>query len=365
MREILVVGGGPAGLSAAAEAAKLGAEVEVIEEDGEAGIPEHCAGLVSLKGLHLVIGTSAPVIREIRGFKVFTPSGRAYTARGNQAKAAVVDRPALEKELLRAAEKAGASVKFSTKYSGIEHCKVLLNAEGTKGAVSKRLGLQVPESIPAAQLDLETQDYEEDLVEIHLGDFAPDFFAWVVPRKGSVRVGLATRSGVPLRILEWMLEKGRLAGRFPGAKRGRPIFGKVVTGGPLRRAEAGRAIAIGDAGGFVKPTTGGGVVLGCLTARLAARAAVRFIQEGAALDSFSTEWKKAYGREFYLMKAAMRVYRRMRAEEMEALFSALEEGGVLAEITQYDMDLQGKALTRALRTRALFRLLPAILRSFL
>ncbi len=363
MRDLLIVGGGPAGLSAAIEAARLGLEAEVLEEHAEVGIPEHCAGLVSLRGLREILGREAPIIREIKGFRVYSPSGKAYTVKGDEAKAAVIDRPAFERELLRRAEASGVTVTLGSRFSGDERFRVLINAEGTAGRVSKRLGLGVPESIPAAQLDLETQDFDDDLVEIYLGSFAPGFFAWAVPRRGGVRVGLAARGVVPLRSLEMLLEKFGPWRRLSGARRSAPIFGKVVTGGPLKVAHRGNAVAIGDAGGFVKPTTGGGVVLGCLTARLAARAAYRFLSGEGGLGSFGKAWKRSYGLDFALMGLARSVYDRMGAGEVESVLEVLHSGGALRGAVQHDMDLQGKALWRLAKSRIFFRLVPAALRA--
>lgn len=363
MRDLLIVGAGPAGLSAAAEAARLGAETVVVEEDKEVGLPEHCAGLVSLSGLREILGNEAPVIRRIKGFRIHAPSGAAYTARGKHAKAAVIDRPAFERELLRRAEAAGAIVALGTRFeSSIAESKAIIIAEGTKGRISRRFGIPPPKSIPAAQLDLETRDFDEDLVEIYLGGFAEGFFAWVVPRKDGVRVGLASEGGVPLRSLEWMLEKGPLKERFQNAKKSDPLFGKVVTGGPVRQPHKSKVIAIGDAGGFVKPTTGGGVVLGCLTARLAARASIK---DGLGAEGFSKSWKEAYGRDFFMMKAAMKVYRKMGPRELDKALRLLDKENLLADVLKFDMDLQGGALSRIARSPALLYFLPAMLRIFI
>lgn len=49
--EAVVVGAGPAGLIAAREIASRGYDVKVFEEHPEVGVPNHCAGLVSVDGL--------------------------------------------------------------------------------------------------------------------------------------------------------------------------------------------------------------------------------------------------------------------------------------------------------------------------
>ncbi|MEJ5292399.1 MAG: NAD(P)/FAD-dependent oxidoreductase [Candidatus Methanosuratincola sp.] len=365
MRDLLIVGGGPAGLSAAIEAARLGLETEVIEEHAEVGFPEHCAGLVSLSGLRKILGTEAPIIKKVKGFRVYSPSGKGYTVKRMEAKAAVIDRPLFERELLRRAEASGARVTLGARFRGDERFGVLINAEGTAGRVSKRLGFGIPDAIPAAQLDLETSDFDDDLVEIYLGSHAPGFFAWSVPRKDGVRVGLAARVGVPLRSLEALLERFGPWRGLSGARRSPPIFGKVVVGGPLKEVQKGRAIVIGDAGGFVKPTTGGGVVLGCLTARIAARAAHRLLSGKGGRVDFGKEWKMSYGRDFMLMRLARAIYSRMGESELEGTLEALYSCGALEDAIKYDMDLQGRALWRLARSKIFFRLAPTALRAML
>jgi len=352
LHDILVVGGGPAGLIAGAEAARNGAEVLVVEEDPEIGQPDHCAGLVSKDGLEKIIEpTPAFILSRINRARIYAPSGKMYEAKTEGVKALVIDRTMLDKELLRRAEANGVEVATSQPYKPELRCKVLIDAEGTKGRLARRLNLGVPRSIPAAQLDIELKDVEKDVVELHTGEWAPGFFAWVVPRGDHVRVGLATYEGIPLELLKRMLEKNRNFERMKNARVLRTISGKVVVGGPLRHVVHGKGIAVGDAGGFAKPTTGGGVVLGGLTAKLAGRVAAEAVLRGGALEGFDGEWRALYGREFQTMRLAARIFRNMGGGELERALRISSEEGVLGLLTGYDMDLQGAAVSRVLRSR--------------
>ena len=352
LHDVLIVGGGPAGLIAATEAVHAGAKALVVEEDPEIGSPDHCAGLVSKEGLEKIIEpTPAFVLSRINRARIYAPSGKMYEGKTEGVKALVIDRTRFDKELLRRAEANGVEVVTNQPYKPELRCKVLINAEGTKGRLAKRLNLSIPRSIPAAQLDIEVKDFEKDVVELHTGGWAPGFFAWVVPRGDHVRVGLASYEGVPLELLKRLLEKNRNFERMKGARVLRTIAGKVVVGGPLRHTVRGNAIAVGDAGGFVKPTTGGGVVLGGLTARLAGRAAAEAVLRGGALEGFDVEWRALYGREFQTMRLAARIFRNMRDGELERALRISSEEGVLSLLTGYDMDLQGAAVGRVLRSR--------------
>lgn len=351
---------------AAAEAAKAGAEVEVFEEDRDVGLPDHCAGLVSSRGLEAITQSKSFVMGKIKGARIFSPDGRRYEVMGSDVKAFAIDRPKFDVEMLRAAERAGVRMNLGTRWEGGSDGRLLLIAEGTKGRVSRKMGLRPPESIPAAQVDIATDAFVGDMAEIHTGEWAPGFFAWVVPRGEEVRVGLASRRGVPLELLNRMLEKNQhISSKVKGARMSAPIFGKVVVSGPLRKAAGRGHIAIGDAGGFVKPTTGGGVVLGCLTAKIAGRVAAEALVGKGTLASFDKEWRKEFGRDFAAMKIAAKVFSNMRAQEVEGALRCLDKEGLLGAAAGYDMDLQGAVVSKAARSGAVRYALIPLLRSIL
>ncbi|MDD1775875.1 MAG: NAD(P)/FAD-dependent oxidoreductase [Candidatus Methanomethylicus sp.] len=365
MQDILIAGGGPTGLMAGAEAARSGAEVLILEEHGEIGFPDHCAGLVSTTGLNAIASSGNFILNRIRGARIFAPSGIAYEVFGKLTKAAIIDRPKFDKELLRQAESAGVEVQAGMPFDPTIGRKITIIAEGTSARLTRRFGFKVPKSIPAVQLDLEKVDFERDMVELHFGNWAPGFFAWVVPRKEGVRIGLAAYEGVPKQLLDkMMLKNEHFRVLASGARISKPLFGKVVVGGPSKRTAIADALVVGDAGGFVKPTTGGGVILGCLTAKAAGRAAASAVREEIPLSSFEATWRKAYGKEFMIMGIARDVLRNMTAIEMERALEELKKINLLDSLLGYDMDLQGSAVGRVIRSRLARHAIIPLLRSF-
>jgi digeranylgeranylglycerophospholipid reductase len=360
MRDIIVAGAGPAGLIAGAEAAKAGAGVLIMEEDSVVGKPDHCTGLISKTGLEKLIAPSPSfVLNEIKGARIFSPSGKGHEVITDETKAYVIDRTKFDLELARVAEKCGAEVVTGEAFPKEEKSKVIINAEGVKGKTSRLLGFDLPKSIQAVQMDVEVDDFEKDMVELYIGRHAPGFFAWRVPRGDHVRVGLACYRGVPLELLRNMIESDRNFARVKGGKSLGILPGKVVIGGPLRKTVLGNAMAIGDAGGFVKPTTGGGVALGGAIAQIAGRVAAQHIIDGRPLKRFEKEWKGSYGREFRVMKLAARIFSNMREEELERGIASAQGTGILGAISEYDLDLQGKAVNKILESKLLrFAVMP-------
>lgn len=350
--EILVVGGGPSGLTAAKEAALNGAKVTLIEEDREIGKPDHCAGLVSINGLRNILPNYEDVIiNKIRKVRIFSPMGRRYEISLKEYKAVVVDREKLDLKLMEMAERAGVKIITNTPFNPSFKYDIMINAEGVKARICRRFGLEIPKSLPALQFDLELSDFEKDVIEIYTGSMAPKFFAWLVPRYDHVRVGLASESN-PKKLLMNFIEK-----RFK-AKILRTLWGKVVIGGPVKKAVRGRIVSVGDAGGFVKPTTGGGIVFGCLIAKMAGKmAALR------RLSDFDREWKKVYLKEFKSMLLAAKVFRSMNYKELERVLEKTNNSNLLEKLASYDMDFQGRAILRIATSRVAMSILPPFLRS--
>ncbi|MCX8169718.1 MAG: NAD(P)/FAD-dependent oxidoreductase [Candidatus Methanomethyliaceae archaeon] len=349
--EILVVGGGPSGLTAAREAALNGAKVTLIEEDREIGKPDHCAGLVSINGLRNILPNYEDVvINKIRKVRIFSPMGKEYEILPREYKAVVVDREKLDLKLMEMAERADVKIITNTQFNPSFRYYIMINAEGVKARICRRFGLEIPKSLPAIQFDLELSDFEKDTVEIYTGSMAPGFFAWLVPRYDHVRVGLASEEN-PKKLLMNFIEK-----RFR-AKILKTLWGKVVIGGPVNKAVRGRLVSIGDAGGFAKPTTGGGIIFGCLTAKIAGKMAAL-----GKLSDFDREWKRIYLKEFRKMILAAKIFRNMNYKELERVLEEINNSGLFEELASYDMDFQGSAILRIATSRVALSTLSPFLR---
>jgi flavin-dependent dehydrogenase len=109
-------------------------------------------------------------------------------------------------------------------------------------------------------------------VQVHLGRaIAPGGFAWIVPfaRNGAsfARVGLLCErdAGAAFRSFADAIRRTySLTSKWP------PPRLKVLPLAPVERTWTDRVLAVGDAAGLVKPTTGGGIYYGLLTGHLAA-----------------------------------------------------------------------------------------------
>lgn len=293
--EIAVVGAGPSGLIVAREASVEGYDVTVFEEHNEIGLPCHCAGLLSAKGLEeLNVSIDESFVQNrVRGAKFFSPSGLSFTVERSETMAYVVDRRLFDNFLARQATKAGARILLNNRVRTLERmnqsniwkvnlteseswkAKVLIDAEGVSSRILRTTVLRTIDSahlLGGLQYDLSDIDVDQKYVEIHTGtEIAPKFFAWIIPTgKNSARVGLACKDVNPRELLGVFLRKRFNEKRFESSV---ARVGIVVTSGPIAKTFDDNLLIIGDAAGQVKPTTGGGVVLGGICAIFAGQVA--------------------------------------------------------------------------------------------
>ncbi len=283
-----VVGGGPAGLICATELRSLGGDVVVIERDKTIGEPVQCAGLFNLDGLErLGIQKGDFVLNEVKGARFYGGDGVAKI-RAKKSKACVVDRAAFDRHLAQcyggelAAGRAVETIKragkgFELEGAGFETSasRVVL-ATGCGQGLHRAVGLDAPGAfIFTSQQEMVGVNVDTDLVEIYAGPVAPGFFAWVIPiGKTRARVGLGTLGpeNSVQRLFAAFVNRLKDDGKLgPDSRTVSSSGGPIPLYEPGLRIENNGAYSVGDAASQVKATTGGGVMLGGLAAKILAR----------------------------------------------------------------------------------------------
>jgi flavin-dependent dehydrogenase len=107
---------------------------------------------------------------------------------------------------------------------------------------------------------------------------------------------------------------------------------------PPSRAYADRVLAVGDAAGQVKPTSGGGIYYGMLGAREAAETVCEAFRSGRftaqGLSAYEKRWRSRLGFDLKVGTLFRRLFSRMADRDIDELFRTLHTDGLLARITE-------------------------------
>jgi flavin-dependent dehydrogenase len=208
------------------------------------------------------------------------------------------------------------------------------------------------------QVDL-YHECDPRFVEIY-PDASPDFFGWMIPTgKGRVRIGLCGQSQVPERFAAFVKKYGRSATH-------------LVTGtlplGLMPKTFGHRTLFVGDAAGFAKPTSGGGVYTGIRSARHAAAIASTCCETDTFTDAdlaeYERRWRADIGRELDLGFRIFQMRQNISTHEMDALIRALDDPDIVRTIVEYgDMDRPGVLVKKLLRKPAILKCAAPLLRS--
>jgi digeranylgeranylglycerophospholipid reductase len=382
--DVLVVGGGPGGLFMAARLAERGVRTLVCEEHGRVGDPVHCTGVLSADTFPRFDLPDSATLNQLTTVRFMSPGGIPVEYATPAPLATVIDRPAFDRALADRAIAAGAEVLAGARVSTLEveaagvraivggemiHARLAVLACGANYAFQRRFGFGLPRAyLHTAQRELRASRVAD--VELHFGQHvAPGGFAWAVPvvRPDGpyVRVGvMASRDA--LGCYERMLE--RVGTRCGVTHVDLPPRQKILPLGAIDRTFGDRLLAIGDAAGLVKPTTGGGIHYSILSAALAADVAVDALArdrlDAEALSAYERAWRAELADEFDAQRELRDVVTKLSDQAIDSFFELAHTDGIMPIVRATACFNEHRPLIRAIfkhppARRILFRALVA------
>jgi geranylgeranyl reductase len=331
--DVVVVGGGPSGATAAADLARLGHKVCLLDR---AGRIKPCGGAVPPKLLEEFEIPESLLVARVNSARMISPSNAAVDMPIENGFVGMVDRESFDEWLRQRARSTGADLRVG-EFQSVTHgadgtttvnyrgpdstenhvrTRLVIGADGARSRVAKQC-------IPGAEKIRYVAAYHE-IVRVpqrasdaysgtrcdvfYQGKLSPDFYAWIFPHGdtasigvGSAKKGFSLRGAInDLRLLSDFKEMETI--RCEGA----PIPMK-----PLARWDNGRDVLLaGDAAGVVAPASGEGIYYAMAGGRFAAQAAVRFLQTGdaRALRGARRQFMKAHGTVFWVLGIMQRFW---------------------------------------------------------
>jgi len=332
--DAVVVGGGPAGATAAADLAGSGHSVLLLDRGGRI---KPCGGAIPPRLIRDFAIPGEQLKARIRAARMVSPANKQVDMPIDGGFVGMVDRAQFDEWLRERAADFGAERRIGM-FDAVEHdddgvtvvayhskqkdgavlpfrvrTRVVIGADGAKSLVAKQC-IKGAEKMPyvfAYHEIVRAPEHAQDALGrifeagrcdiFYQGKLSPDFYGWVFPHGDTVSIGSGSaKKGFSIRgsVTDLRAAAG-LSGAETIRREGAPIPMK-----PLKRWDNGRDVVLaGDASGVVAPASGEGIYYAMEGGRLAAQAVAKFCATGnvRALREPRRRFMKAHGRVFLIL----------------------------------------------------------------
>lgn len=359
--DVLVIGAGPAGSTAAKHAARGGAEVLLLDKKSEIGTPKRCAEGVSKKGLRkLGIKPSRRwVAAEMDRVRLVSPSGIDVWL--NQENVELpetgynLERKVFDKHMAMDAGRAGSQIMVKTLAremtlkdnhvlvkarhmdENIEiKSQIVIGADGPESRVGRWAGLNTtfkPKNMESGvQFEMVGVELEDKrATEFYFGKVAPGGYAWIFPKGDDLaNVGLGViNTRTNKSAYEHLLDFVRNCKTTKNAVPVEFNAGGIPVGGPLKNIVTDNVMLVGDAAGQVNPLTGGGIISGMQAGLIAGEVAAKAIIEGDCsseqFKEYEKRWQEEYSKSFQKYLKAKEYLLSLSDEELDSIAKAFQK----------------------------------------
>ena len=333
--DVVVVGGGPSGATAAHELAKQGHSVLLLDRGGRV---KPCGGAIPPRLIQDFEIPDELLVAKARCARMIAPSSKHVDIPIDNGFVGMVNREAFDEWLRERAEHAGAvrrtgdfeSLSRDSDGVSVVHyavreghrgsesapaqvrARTIIGADGARSGVARQGGVPGAERtryvfayheiVRAPEGALRPAGYDGARCDVYYqGRFSPDFYGWVFPHGDTLSVGTGSADkGFSLKgSVQRMRETSGLAGAETLRREGAPIPMK-----PLPRWDNGRDLVLaGDAAGVVAPASGEGIYYAMVGGQLAAEAVHALLATGdvKSLRLARKRFMKLHGQVFWVL----------------------------------------------------------------
>lgn len=307
--DVVVIGAGPSGSTAAKHAALGGAQVILIDKKSEIGTPKRCAEGIYETGLKWldIKPDERWIAQTIYGGVIHAPDGNDFvlTSEDINLKGYILERKIFDKHMAMDAIRAGSKIMIKTlvtdvkrKTNGFEvlcnsiegnftiNTKLVICADGCESTIAKKVGIESTTQenmMSCAQFEMCNVDCygDNDNIEFFIGnDIAKGGYAWIFPKGNQVaNVGIGISGSSDETVYNALLD---FIEKCPATKNAQAVelnIGGDPINGLVEKIYDDNIMICGDAAGQVNPIEGGGIILGMLGGMAAGKVAASSIKE--------------------------------------------------------------------------------------
>ena len=395
--DVTIIGAGPIGSTLAYELAKEDINVCLIDKKKVIGLPLQCAGIINKRVLDVNQFPDELILNKATG-AVLHSKNHSLSVSKEEDQAIIIDRVALDQFLYKRAIENGVYSYLSSKVVSIDDVegKVSFQNESTEKSIRSKIivGADGPLSIVSSAFGNDFDYYcasqylvkiDEDnnnmsFVDLYAyGDLFPGFI-WQIPVSENIfRIGLFSNYDYKRQneilndflMNDFQYEKYEIIEKYKGKI---PIYNKD------NKLFKNRALIIGDAASQIKPTTGGGLLIGFEAVKMAKKAIVnalnsedfnslnlekethddnKILQD--CLKSYQEDFEERFIKEFSYQFKVQKTLCTLSDDDLDYFFEKLIEKEADKLISEYgDMDNQSILVKEFLKRGLVLSLLPAI-----
>lgn len=326
--DVAVVGGGPAGSSAARVAAQSGARTLLIDR---AVFPRYktCGGgLIGVTLANLPPDLDLPVQQRVRTATFTLRGRRPVTRAATDPFLTLVDRTEFDAALLDVAVRAGVTTRLGVAVTGVSQdddlvslatatgpvlARAVVGADGSASRLGRAVGVRLAQTDLGLEVELGSQIPPEWIGRIQI-DWGPESgsYGWVFAKRQGLTVGVIDTKGRPEAT------RAYLASFLAGLDLG--DLPERISSGHLTRCRAadsplgdGRILLAGDAAGLLEPWTREGISYAVRSGALAGAAAATLAKgtdPRTVQSTYARQINSTLGREMHAGALALRAFER-------------------------------------------------------
>lgn len=380
--DVVIIGAGPVGSTIAYYLSQNNLKVTIVEKKKEVGYPLQCAGILSKNIFDYNILPDSVILNKVNGAFLHTKK-HILNVKKDESVAYIIDRIAYDNFLLNRAVDSGVklinqkAVDFDIE-NGVTYLlnndeissKIIIGCDGYNSKLSKKLGNTQKNFMASqvlAEIDLKSMfefrnsSQIDNHVDTYLLKDALPGFIWIIPLKNNLyRVGLFSNQDYKKQseLLTEFLDKNFNYSIIEKYRGFIPVYDDK------NQIVKNRALLIGDAAGQIKPTSGGGLLIGFDACRMACKYVVEAISQDNIdiLKKYQKEFNKNYQKEFNYQFKVHKTLNLLNDEDLNYLFLKLKENDCETLISTYgDMDTQSTLVKEFIKRGLIFKIIPSFL----